>query len=184
VRATLLVIAALAAGLLLAACGGSGSDTSDLGQATVTVPSDVKGVIPELEALLAQYPYQRWYTHCIVKTTKRELTPAELEATESSGAANAEKIIAAAGPACRKKIHRPVIDPNASEEQLEILRAGFVEQLTSGAEGKGFEGKRLECVRRLAEELPSPEVVALVEGTHRAHEGILVAVLAHCVKAE
>ena len=61
-RATLLVIAALATGLLLAACGSSGSETSSVGQAEITVPSDVHGVIPELEAVLAQFPYQRWYS--------------------------------------------------------------------------------------------------------------------------
>ena len=183
-RAALLVIAALATGLLLAACGGSGDETSSVGRAEITVPSDVHGVVPELEAVLAQFPYQRWYRDCIVATVKKELTPAEAEATEASGAANAEKIIGAAGSTCKESSHRPIVDPNASEKQLDILRAGFAEQIRPQAERKGFKGTRLECVERTAEELPSGKVLGLANGTHEVREGILLSVLAQCVKAE
>jgi hypothetical protein len=184
VRATLLVIAALATGLLLSACGSSGSETSSVGQAEITVPSDVHGVIPELEAVLAQFPYQRWYSDCIVATVKKDLTPAEAEATEASGAANAEKIIGTAGSTCKESSHRPVVDPNASEKQLDLLRAGFFEQIRPQAEKKGFEGARLECVKQTAEELPSGKVLGLANGTHQVREGILLSVLAQCVKPE
>jgi hypothetical protein len=184
VRATLLVIAALATGLLLAACGSSGSETESVGRATVTVPADVHGVIPELEALLAQFPYQRWYSDCIVATVRKGLTPAEAEAAEASGAPNAEKIIAAAGPACKKSSKRPIVDPNASEKELDILRAGFVEQIVPEAKKKGFEGAKLECVEQTAEELPAGKVLGLANGTHQVRAGILLSVLAQCVKAE
>jgi hypothetical protein len=187
VRATPLVIAALAMGLLLAACGSSGSKTESVGGATVTVPGDVHGVYPELEALLAQFPYQGWYTKCVITRVKNELSPGEVEALEqkpeSSGAGKAEEIIAAAGAAC-KKSKRPLIDPNASEKELALFRAGFVEPLRSEAEKHGFEGGQLECVEQTVEELPVGKVVGLGNGTDAVRKGILLSVLAQCVKAE
>jgi hypothetical protein len=189
VRAALLVIAALATGLLLAACGGSsGGQTESVGGGTITVPADVHGVFPELETLLAQFPYQRWYTDCIVARVKKELSPEEVEALEerpeSSLADKAKRIIAAAGPACEESSNRPVIDPNASAKELALYRAGYVERIRKVAETHGFEGAQVECVEQTVEELPGSEVVGLGNGTHQVREGILLSVLAHCVKPE
>jgi hypothetical protein len=150
VRATLLVIAALAIGLLLAACGSSGDQTKSVGGAIVTVPTDVHGIYPELETLLAQFPYQRWYTDCVIARAKKELSPKEAEALsqnpESSGVGKAEQIIAAAGSACKKSSKRPLVDPNASEKELALFRTGFVGRLRGIAEAHGFEDAQLECV--------------------------------------
>lgn len=186
-RAILLVILALATGVLLAACGSSGGKTESVGGATITVPGDVHGVFPELEALLAQFPYQGWYTKCVIDRVKSELSPSEIEALEqkpeSSGAGKAEAIIAAAGATC-KKSKRPLIDPNASEKELALFRAGFVEPLRSEAEKHGFEGAQLECVEETVEELPVGKVIGLGNGTTAVRKGILLSVLAQCVKAE
>jgi hypothetical protein len=187
VRATLLVIAALLTGLLLAACGSSGSKTERVGGGTITVPADVHGVYPELETLLAQFPYQGWYTKCVISRVKSELSPQEVETLEqkpeSSGAGKAEEIIAAAGAAC-KESKRPLIDPNASAKELALFRAGFVEPLQSEAEKHGFEGAQLECVEQTVEELPVGKVVGLGNGTNAVRKGILLSVLAQCVKPE
>ena len=187
-RATLLVIAALATGLLLAACGSSGGQTESVAGGTITVPADVHGVYPELETLLAQFPYQRWYTDCVVARVKKELSPKEAEVLdqnpEPSGVGKAEQIIAAAGAACKKSSKRPLIDPNASDKELALFRAGFIEPYKSEAEKQGFEGAQLECVEQNVEELPGGKVVGLGNGTHQVREGILLSVLAQCVKAE
>jgi hypothetical protein len=187
VRATLLVIAALATGLLVAACGSSGAQTQSVGGAVVTVPTDVHGIYPELETLLAQFPYQRWYTDCVLARVKKELSPKEAEALdqnpESSGVGKAEGIIAAAGSACKKSSKRLVIDPNASEKELALFRAGFVEPYRAEAEKQGFEGAQLACVEEGVEELPSGKVIGLGNGTSAVREGILLSVLAQCVKA-
>lgn len=187
-RATLLVIAALVTGLLLAACGSSGGQTESVGGGTVTVPADVHGVYPELETLLAQFPYQRWYTDCVIAKVKKELSPKEAEALEelpeSSRANKAEQVIAAAGPACEKSSNRPLIDPNASDKELALYRAGFVEPMRRVAETHGFEGAQVECVEEKVEGLPGGKVVGLGNGTHRVRQGILLSVLAQCVKPE
>jgi hypothetical protein len=188
VRATLLVIAALATGLLLAACGSSGDQTKSVGGGTITVPADVHGVYSELETLLAQFPYQRWYTDCVVTRVKKELTPKEAEVLdqnpESRGVGKAEQIIAAAGAACKKSSKRPLVDPNASEKELALFRAGFIEPYKSAAEKQGFEGAGLECIEETVEELPRGKVIGLGNGTSAVREGILLSVLAQCVKAE
>jgi hypothetical protein len=188
VRATLLVILALATGLLVAACGSSGDETKSVGGAVVTVPTDVHGIYPELETLLAQFPYQRWYTDCVLARAKKELSPKEAEALnqspESSGVGKAEQIIAAAGVACRKSSKRPLVDPNASERELALFRAGFVEPYRSQGEEHGFEGAQLECIEETVEELPRGKVIGLGNGTSAVREGILLSVLAQCVKAE
>jgi hypothetical protein len=189
VRAALLVILALATGLLVAACGSSGDETKSVGGAVVTVPTDVHGIYPELETLLAQFPYQRWYTDCVLARAKKELSPKEAEALnqqspESNGVAKAEEIIAAAGVACRKSSKRPLVDPNASEKELALFRAGFVEPYRSQAEEHGFEGVQLECIEETVEKLPRGKIIGLGNGTSAVREGILLSVLAQCVKAE
>jgi hypothetical protein len=188
VRATLLVIAALAMGLLLAACGSSGGQTESVGGGTVTVPADVHGVYPELETLLAQFPYQRWYTDCVISRVKKELGPKEVEALEeqpeSSSAAGAEQIIATAGHFCERSSKRPLIDPNASAKELALYRAGYVEPLKSKAEAEGFEGAQVECVGETVEELPPGKVIGLGNGTTAVRKGILLSIFAQCVKAQ
>ena len=187
-RATLLVIAALATGLLLAACGSSGGQTESVAGGTITVPADVHGVFPELETLLAQFPYQRWYTDCVIARAKKEVSPKEAEVLEkqpeSKGAAQAEQAIAGVVSSCKKASKRPLVDPNASEKELALFRAGFVEPYRSEAEKHGFEGAQLECVEQTVEELPGGKVVGLGNGTDAVREGILLSVLAQCVKAE
>jgi hypothetical protein len=187
VRAVLLVIAALATGLLLAACGSSGDKTESVGGGTITVPADVHGVFPELETLLAQFPYQRWYTDCVIARVKKELSPKEVEELEEqpeSSSAGAERIIATAGHFCEKSSNRPLIDPNASAKELALYRAGYVEPLKSKAEAEGFKGAQVECVGEAVEELPPGKVVGLGNGTSAVRKGILLSVFAQCVKAE
>lgn len=187
-RATLLVIAALASGLLLAACGSSGDQTKSVEGGTITVPADIHGVFPELETLLAQFPYQRWYTDCVIARAKKKVGAKEVELLEkqpeSKGAAEAEQVIAGVVSSCKKASKRPLVDPNASEKELALFRAGFVEPYMAEAEKHGFEGARLECVEQTVEELPGGKVVGLGNGTNAVREGILLSVLAQCVKAE
>ncbi len=119
---------------------------------------------------------------------KKDLSPKEAEALEElpepSHAGKAEQIIAAAGPACEKSSSRPLVDPNASAKELALYRAGFVEPMRKVAESHGFEAAGVECVEQTVEELPGGKVVGLGNGTHAVREGILLSVLAQCVKAE
>jgi hypothetical protein len=187
VRATLLVFVALAA-VVLAGCGGSGDQTASLNGETVTVPSDVHGFYGELEVLLAQFPYQDWYSRCVVTQVKKELSPAEAEAfanlPESTRESKATRIIAKAGPTCETATGRPVIDPNAGEAELALYRAGFLTPMRELAEGHGMSSGQVACVEEGIEELPGSKVVALGNGSHRVREGILLSVFEPCAKVK
>ncbi len=187
-RVTLLAIVALAAAVL-AGCGSSGGDqTASLNGETVTVPSDVHGFYGELEAILAQFPYQDWYTKCVVSETKKSLSPAEAEELsnlpEAKREAKEEAIISKAGPQCEKSSKRPVIDPNATEQQIALYRAGYLTPLREIAEGDKFDEEAVACVEEAVESLPSKKVITLGNGTRKAREAILVSILTPCASSE
>jgi hypothetical protein len=188
VRVTLLVIVALAA-VLVAGCGGSGDRTLSAGHGqTITVPSDVHGAIGEIEAVLDQLPYQRWYTHCLIHRVKTGLSPSEaerlIELSGSEGEEKAGQLIAKAIPACEKQNGRPTVDPNASSQELDFLRANYVPSMAQIAEANGLDEEQVACVERGAEELPDKQVVAMANGSHKVREGILLSVFEPCAQAK
>jgi hypothetical protein len=188
VRATLLIIVALAA-VVVAGCGGSSDRTLSAGNGqTVTVPSDVHGAFGEIEAVLDQLPYQRWYTHCLIHRVKAGLSPSEAERlTELSGSEGEEKagqLIVKAMPACEKAAGRPTVDPNASPQELDLLRANYVPSMTQLAGANGLDEEQVACVASNAEELPDKQVVAMANGSHKVREGILLSVFEPCAKVK
>jgi hypothetical protein len=187
VRATLLVIVVLAA-IVVAGCGSSGQTVSVGSGQTVTVPDDVHGVYGELEAILEQLPYQHWYTKCVVKQVEGVLSPSEAEALaelpESEREQKAIQITSKAGPACEKATGRPVIDPNASAKELDLLRAGYVTSMKALAEANGLTATQTACVERGFEELPDPKIIGIGNGTEKSREGILLSVFKPCAKVK
>jgi hypothetical protein len=185
-RAVVLAFLALTAAVV-AGCGSSGDQTSSFNGQVVTVPGDVHDVYGEIEAFLAQFPYQAWYTKCVVTKVKKELKPQEAEALESlpesSRAGKAEAIIAAAGPACLESSKRPVIDPNASEKEFDLYRSGFVEPMRKIAEEHEFGSTEVACVEEKIKQLAVPKILALGNGSHKVREVVLLAVLSGCAKA-
>ena len=187
-----LVLPAIVVALLAAAvagCGGSGDQTLSVGnEETITVPSDVHGFYGEMEAILAQFPYQHWYTACVVRASKHLLSPAEAEALselpEAEREARVTQVTAAAGPACEKAIGRPVVDPNASSPQLDILRAGTIPTMTELAESKGLTPVQVSCVQNGFQTISDKQLVALRNGTDKVREGILLSVFKPCAMAK
>ncbi|MBS1887924.1 MAG: hypothetical protein JSU06_12125 [Actinobacteria bacterium] len=187
-RAALPLIAILVA-VAAAGCGGSsGGQTTSVGGQTITVPEDVHGVYGELEAILDQFPYQHWYTRCVVARVRKELDPAEAAAlpglSGSEGESKAVQIIAKAGPACAKATGRPIVDPNASGEKIAVLRADYLPSMVSLAKSQGLDTAQVECVREAFENLPDNQVVAMANGSHKEREGILLSVFKPCAKAK
>lgn len=186
-RVTLLVVIALAA-IVVGGCGSSGGQTASLNGEQVTVPSDVHDVYGEVEAFLDQLPYQGWYTKCVVKRVKNTLSPAEAEALselpESEREGKATRAITKAGPACEKSTNRPVIDPNASEKELALYRAGYLTPVRALAEENGMSSDQVSCVEEGFEELSDAKVVDLGNGSHKVREGILLSVFKPCAKVK
>jgi hypothetical protein len=185
VRASLALIAVLAVAAL-AGCGGSSDQTVSLGDQTITVPGDTHGVYAELEAILDQLPYQRWYTRCVVGQVKEVLSPSEAEdlsrLPESQRERQAMEITSKAGPACERQHHRPVVDPNATAKELDLLRAGYVTSMTAVAESHGASPTQTACIKEGFENLSPKQVIGIGNGTTKVREGILLSVFKPCSK--
>jgi hypothetical protein len=187
VRATLLVIVALAA-VVVAGCGGSGDQTASVDGGTITVPSDVHGVYGEVEAFLDQLPYQSWYVRCVVNRVEAVISPAEAQALselpEGEREGKATQVIAKAVPACEESTDRPVVDPNASSKELDLLRAGDLASMQQLAEAHHFTAAQTACIEHGFEELPDSKIIAIGNGTENARNGILLSVFKPCAKAK
>jgi hypothetical protein len=188
VRGTLALIAVLVAAAVLAGCGGSSDQTLRAGGQTITVPGDVHGFYGELEAILDQFPYQHWYTKCVVARVKKSIPPAEAEAvaklSESQSEEKAMQAISAAGPACEKSTGRAAVDPNASSEEIAVLRADYLPSLVSLGEADKLSPTQIECLEQTFETLPDEQIVAMSNGSHEVREGILLSVFKPCAKAK
>ncbi len=187
-RATLLVVVAVAAALIIAGCGGSGDQATSLNGETLTVPSDIHDVYGEVEAFLDQLPYQSWYVRCVVKRVETVISPAEARALselpEAQREGKATQVIAKAVPACEKSTDRPVVDPNASSKELDLLRAGDLTSMKQLAEAHHFSAAQTACIERGFEELPDSEIIAIGNGTEKARDGILLSVFKPCATAK
>jgi hypothetical protein len=187
-----LVLPAIVVVLLAAAvagCGGSGDQTLSVGNdQTITVPGDVHGFYGELEAILDQFPYQRWYTDCVVRASKHLPSPAEAEAlselSESEREQKVAQVTGKASPACEKAIGRPVIDPNASSDELDLLRGGTIPAMTELAEANRFTSAQVACVQNGFEKMSDKALIELRNGTEKVREGILLSVFKPCAKAK
>jgi hypothetical protein len=185
-RAVLLTAVVLAAAVLVG-CGGSSGETVSIGSGqTITVPSDTHGVYAELEAILDQLPYQHWYTKCVVGRVEKILSPAEAKALselpESKREQKAMQITAGAGPACERSTRRPVIDPDASSQELALLRVGYVNSMKALAEANGLSPTQTACVERGFEKIPDKQIIGIGDGTEKVREGILLSVFKPCAK--
>lgn len=184
-RATLLVIVALTATAVIVAGCGSSDETVSIGGQQVTVPGDVHGLYGEVEAFLDQLPYQSWYTRCVVKRLKGALSPTEAaklsELPEAAREKKATAVMAKVGPACESSTGRPVVDPNASTKELDLLRA---EDISSVVDPTNFTAVQDACVEKAFEELPDSEIVEIGNGTAKARDAILLSVIKPCAKAK
>ena len=178
-RAIFALIVVLAAAAV-AGCGGSSDQTAKVGDQTVTVPSDAHGVYAELQAILDQLPYQGWYTHCVVDQVKKVLSPSEAEALSALPEAEREQraleVTSKAGPACEAQHHRPVIDPNATAKELDLLRAGYVSSMAAVGEAHGASPTQIACIEKGFAELPPKLLIGIGNGSKKAREGILLSV--------
>ena len=188
-RAVLALIVVLAAAALAGCSGGGDNTTATIGEGTITVPSDVHGVYGEVEAILDQLPYEAWYTKCVVAQVKRNISPSEAE--ELAGLPEDEReekgtlVVSQAGPTCQARHHqKPIVDPNASSKELDLLRAGTVDSMKALAESHGASDDQVACVEAGFGELPDKQVVAVVNGSKKVREGILLSIFKPCASSK
>jgi hypothetical protein len=124
----------------------------------------------------------------VVAQVKKVLDPAEAEALaelpEAERDEKAFQVISGAGPTCERQHDRPVVDPNASTHELDLLRAGYVTSMTAVAKSHGATPTQIACVEKGFKELPDPQVVGIANAPDKAREGILLSVFKPCVAAK
>lgn len=185
-RLALVLVAVLAAAVLVAGCGGSSEQTLSVGHGqSITVSGDVHGFYGELEEILDQFPYQHWYVSCVVGQAKKILGPRGAEELEGlpqdKRQEKAQQTAAEAEPAC-EKTDRPTIDPNASPEEIELLRVSSIPGIIEFAETNGMNSTQVACVQSFFKKLSDEEMIELRNGTDKAREGILVSVFKPCAQ--
>ena len=181
-----LLATVVAVAALLAGCGGSSDQTLSVGNGqTITVAGDVHGLYGELEAILAQFPYQHWYVACLVREAQQILGPNGAEELEelpqSERQEKFQQTVTKAQPGC-EKTDRPTIDPNASGKEISLLRAGTIPAITNLAETNGMSPTQVACVENFFAKLPDRKIIELHNGTDEAREGILVSVFRPCAQ--
>jgi hypothetical protein len=184
-RIVSLLGAVLAAGVLVAGCGGS-DQTSGAGDGgTVTISGDQHGFFGELEAVLDQFPYQHWYVACVVREAKRIVDPEEAEELadlpEAQRQEKTQLAVDKAQPGCEKTA-RPTVDPNASSEEIALLRSSSLPGIVGLAESNGMSSSQVECVEAFFEKLTDKKIIELRNGTDKVREGILVSVFRPCAQ--
>jgi hypothetical protein len=174
-RASLALFALLAAALLVG-CGGGGDRTATVGSATVTIPSSVHGAKAELTALLEQFPYQHWFTACVTRRFQAAGEPGD-------GESEAE-LLAKDETACERSAHgRRPVDPNASSEELDLLRAELAPSMKGLAESHHLGASQSACLTQAFEKLPDRFIVKYGNGDQKTRDAILSIIFKTCAKA-
>jgi hypothetical protein len=167
---------------LLAACGG-GSQTAKFGNREVTIPGDLHTVGEKMRAVLAQEPFEKWAADCMVKQYEKILTPTEEKELESESEAEFGEFLqphlAAINEACEQPGRR-IMNPHASEAELETVRAAQTVGLRIVLEGSNVPESEIECVEEKFEALPGPKVIAAVEAPAVQRQAIYMELGALC----
>ena len=187
-RAVLALIAVLLVAAVAGCGGGSGSETVGSGDENFTVPSDVHGIYGELSAILDQLPYEAWYSKCVVGEVKKTLSPKEAEELEELPEEERERkavqVISQAGPACEARHDLPVIDPDASTKELDLLRAGYTTSMVALAEAGGADEEQATCIEGRISSLPETKLIEIGNGTKKVRKGILLSIFKPCASGK
>jgi hypothetical protein len=77
-----------------------------------------------------------------------------------------------------------VVDPNASSEELDLLRAGTVPLMAELAESENFTPAQVTCIENKFQTLPDNLLIKLRNGSKKARSFIVVSVFKTCAGVE
>jgi hypothetical protein len=172
------LLALLPAVLLLAACGGGSSS----GSTAAELPEDPFG---QLRFVLGKFPYEPWYTDCIVEQVEAKLSAKELEELaelpEEQGRKVALRFALGAAPRCQAHGRKPIRE-DADHVQVQLLRVGYASTLEALGKRQGLNPKQAGCLSATIAKFPDPKVIALGNASEKQREKILVDVVEGCAK--
>ena len=183
-RPLLVCFALVASALALTACGG-GSQTATIGTSEVTIESEPKSVVDAMRAVAEQQPYEKWALDCVVGQYEKIITP-EVE-DELEGASEKEMgefllpHLESINEACERP-GRHIFNPNATEEELAVVRSSEVQGLRLILKAAGIRDDMRRCVEHELATLPGPQVIALIEADVAEREVLFEELAAPCLR--
>jgi hypothetical protein len=124
----------------------------------------------------------------VQKRVEKTISPAEAEAlselSESEREQKITQVTAQAKQSCEAATTRPVIDPNASDAELALLRAGYIPAMAELAEAHELTPAQVACVEHGFEAMPNKLLIQMGNGSHRVREGILLSVFKPCARVK
>lgn len=182
-RRPVLFLALLATAATLAACGGGG--TATIGTSEVTIDHEPESVVDAMRAIAEQEPYEKWALDCVVGQFEKIITPkVESELEDASEKGMGEFLLShleSINQTCEKP-GRHIFNPQATEEELALVRSSEVQGLRLVLKGAGVPDGIRKCVEGELAALPGPQVVALIEARVAEREVLFEELAAPCLR--
>jgi outer membrane murein-binding lipoprotein Lpp len=184
-RLVLLALVVVSSGALLAACGSS-EKTAKIGTSEVTIAGEPDSLVATIRATAEQFPYEKWAFDCVVGQIEKVIGPAEEERLEGASEKEFGEFILPHLTAMNKACERPdrhTFNPDASEEELALVRSSEVVGVRAILKAAGVSAAERECVEDRVAHLPGPELVALLEADEAQREVLFVKLGSPCVES-
>jgi hypothetical protein len=182
-RLLVISLALLSTGALLTACGG-GSGTATIGTSEVTVTREPDSVVDAMRAIAEQEPYEKWALDCVIGQFEKVITPAQEEKLEDADEKEVGEFLLprleSINQACEKP-GRHIFNPNATEEELALVRSSEVQGLRLILKAAEVPPGPRKCIEGELAALPGPQVVALIEASESEREVMFQELAAPCL---
>lgn len=182
-RPLLIVLALVASGALLTACGG-GSETHKIGTSEVTISREPHSVIDAMRAVAEQEPYEKWALECVVGEFEKIITPAQEEKLEGASEKEMGEFLLPHLESINQTCEKPgrhIFNPNATEEELALVRSSEVEGLRLLLKAAGVPGSERKCIEDELAGMPGPQVIALIEASESEREAMFRELAIPCI---
>lgn len=162
--------------------------TVTIGSTEVSIPFYISGdeLIPAtIKRYMAKLGYVPAYRHCVAGELARKISPAELEGDSGvSATAFKEKTIdamAQANPKCSEP-GRPILDPDATPEQIARIRESLVAALPVELASLNLTADQTACAAKRVGQLSDAEVLAAENGGPSRGQAIFAKAMEPCFR--
>ncbi|MBS1845185.1 MAG: hypothetical protein JST53_12275 [Actinobacteria bacterium] len=182
-RPLMICLALLATVVALAACGG-GSETATIGTSEVTIDREPESVVDAMRAVAEQQPYEKWALDCVIGQYEKIITPKVEDELEGASEKAMGEFLLPHLEAINKACERPgrhIFNPNATEEELAVVRSSEVQGLRLILKAGGVPAGVRTCVEGELAALPGPQIIALIEADEAEREVLFEELAAPCL---